>query len=250
MPLPNTFASLTQPQMIQLDQNFAAIGALTAIPCTVSGTNSLTFAPSANTPTVSAYTNYQPFSGISPSANTGGVTINVGSLGVRNVYKDTPGGPVALTGGEIGIGTLIYAVYDFALNAGAGGFHLVGGRPVPAAQFAASSAITSSVGVTLSAAQLTGNGTGQGVILRQGSPSGGFSDQTPTATLIVGALPGAIVSTLFRCRVVNTSGQTETLTAGTSVSLFGTTTTSTGATHDLLGVVAAVGGSPSVSIYG
>jgi len=124
MTLPVTFANLSSPvPLSSLDQDFAAVGALTIIPCGVTGTNSLSLTPAANTPTVSAYANYMQFSGIAAADNTGAVTAGVGSLAGLPVYKDTATGPAALTGAEIQAGNLITLVYDSALGAG-GGFHL------------------------------------------------------------------------------------------------------------------------------
>lgn len=125
MPLPVTFANLTEALLSYLDDNFAAIGALTPIPCTVTGTNTLALTANSDTPTVAAYSNYMQFSGIAAATNSGAVTAQVDSLGALNVYKDTPAGPVVLTGGEIVSGCLIELVYDSALNTGSGGFHLM-----------------------------------------------------------------------------------------------------------------------------
>lgn len=124
MALPNTFAAQTTPQMVELDQNFAALGALTAIPCTVAGTNALVLTPATNCPTVSAYVNYQSFVCAATATNTTAVTARVGSLGILPVYLDTAAGPVALSAGDIFIGNLVVLFYDAALNSGAGGFHL------------------------------------------------------------------------------------------------------------------------------
>lgn len=44
--------------------------------------------------------------------NTGAMTLNVNSSGATNVYKPTPSGPVALTGGEVIAGNYIEAVFD------------------------------------------------------------------------------------------------------------------------------------------
>jgi hypothetical protein len=44
--------------------------------------------------------------------NTGPTTLNVHSTGVTNVFKQTPLGPVALSGNEIVAGQLIEAIYD------------------------------------------------------------------------------------------------------------------------------------------
>ena len=124
MALPWQFASLATIQSIYWDDNFAALGALTPIPCSVTGTNTLALAPLANTPTVVSYANYSLFTGIVSVTNSGAVTAQVGSLAALNVYKDTFAGPVLLTGGELVANTAIGLLYDSALNTGAGGFHL------------------------------------------------------------------------------------------------------------------------------
>lgn len=247
MSLPFSFGAVTTAQTPWLDSNFAALGALTAIPCAVAGTNTLTLTPQASTPTIAAYVNYQPFSGIAANTNGSAVTAQVGGLAALNVYKDTASGPIALSGGEITAGNLIYLTYDGALNTGSGGFHLMPAGPTAAAAQSGTSTISSTPGVTLTAAQVTGNGTGQAIILRQGSPVGGYNDQTPAASAIIAAIAGAVTNTVFRIRVVNTSGQTQTLTAGASVTVAGTATTATATTHDFLGVVT---GASTVTIYG
>ncbi len=125
MTLPILFAAVTAATGAQLDQNFEAVGLLGVIPCAVLGTNTLTLTPAAQaTPTVGAYQNYMVFSGIAAHANTGAVTAAVAGLAALGVYKDTGAGPAALAGGEIQPGNLILLLYDTALNAGAGGFHL------------------------------------------------------------------------------------------------------------------------------
>lgn len=125
MPLPNSFTSVTEATGAELDDNFAAVGALTVIPCTVSGTDTLTLAPLSNTPAISAYANHIRFSGIAVADNTGATTARIGALGALNVYKDSPAGPVALQGGEIITDCAFTLIYDSALNSGAGGWHLV-----------------------------------------------------------------------------------------------------------------------------
>ena len=77
-----------------------------------------------NTPSVPSYANYAVFSGVAAATNTGGTTVAVNSLSALTVYKDTVAGPVALSGGEIVAGNVLYLIYDSALNTGAGGFHL------------------------------------------------------------------------------------------------------------------------------
>src|SRR6266852_3503590 len=114
--------------LVALDNNFITYGALVQIPCSITGTNTLTLTQNAvglvPTPTIAAYTTDMLFSGIAAATNTGAVTATVGSVGFINVYKDTAAGPVVLTGQEIVAGNAISLRFDSALNSGAGGFHL------------------------------------------------------------------------------------------------------------------------------
>jgi len=134
--------------LVALDNNFTTFGALVPIPCTISGTNTLTFTQNAGglvpTPTISTYTNGMLFTGVATATNTGTVTATVGSVGALNVYKDTASGPVLLSGNEIIINNAISLRYDPALNSGAGGFHLTSS--------------TQNVGLAISAASLQVNG--------------------------------------------------------------------------------------------
>lgn len=125
MALPIAFSNNTSPTGPQLDGNFAAVGALTVIACLVSGTNALVLTPNANSPTVVAYANYGRYSGVAVSSNTAASTARIGGLAALPVYRDTPAGPVALSGNEIIAGCAFTLIYDSALNAGSGGFHLV-----------------------------------------------------------------------------------------------------------------------------
>jgi len=121
MALPYAFAGVTRATGAQLDANFAALGALTPIPCTASGSNTITLAQNANTPAISAYSNYMQFTAVAAQTNTGAATGKVGALATLSIYKPSPAGPVALTGGEIVAGTALTLLYDSALN----GFHLM-----------------------------------------------------------------------------------------------------------------------------
>jgi hypothetical protein len=160
-----SFAAVTTATGAQLDANFAALGSLTAIPCTMAGANTITMTPDtgSNTPAVTAYRNYSLFTGIVASTNTGAVTIQVGSLAALNAYKDSPAGPVALSGGEMIAGNAVTAEYDSALNAGAGGFRVytstafAGGTITSPLVLLGATGSLSSVGVTLSSTLLTGN---------------------------------------------------------------------------------------------
>lgn len=84
---PGPYASLTNPNMSNLDQSIAALGAMGVIPCTATGTNTIALAPNANTPSLSGYANYQLFSFVAAATSTGAVQVSVASLGNLNLYK-------------------------------------------------------------------------------------------------------------------------------------------------------------------
>lgn len=121
------FAAATSATGAQLDGNFDAAGLLGTVPCQVAGTNALTLTPyttpTIGTPPVALQAQVR-FSGIAAATNSGAVTANCGGLGALAVYKDTSGGPAALTGSEIVGGNYFVLAYDAALNSGAGGYHL------------------------------------------------------------------------------------------------------------------------------
>ena len=52
MSLPFAFAAVSTATGQNLDDDFAAVGALGVIPCTAAGTNAIILTPNANTPTV------------------------------------------------------------------------------------------------------------------------------------------------------------------------------------------------------
>lgn len=72
----------------------------------VSGTNTITAAAS---PTLPAYAAGQIFMFAAAGANTGGVTLNVDSLGATNIYKGS--GATALGAGDIPAGSIVLVTY-------------------------------------------------------------------------------------------------------------------------------------------
>ncbi len=119
------FASLTNPSLPELDTNFEIVSAQAPIPCTVSGTNSLTFTQIAQQSyTVTAYQQGMQLSGVAVATNNGASNAQLGSLAGLSIYKDSLAGPVLLAGGEIVNGCAFTLQYDSALSAGAGGWHL------------------------------------------------------------------------------------------------------------------------------
>jgi len=124
------FANDTTPALSDLDQNFNAVFVLTPIPCSVSGTNTLTLiqnAPNqAASGAIAAYENGLQLCGVAVQTNTGSATAGIdGSLPQLNIYKDSVAGPVLLAGGEIVQNCAFTLRYDSTLNSNAGGWHLV-----------------------------------------------------------------------------------------------------------------------------
>lgn len=125
------FANDTTPALADLDQNFNAFGALAPIPCSIAGTDVLTFtqngAGQAASIALTAYQNQVQICGIAAATNTTTVTAGAGALAQLPVYKATLAGPAALVGGEIVLGNSITLRYDSSLNSGNGGWHLISG---------------------------------------------------------------------------------------------------------------------------
>jgi hypothetical protein len=246
MPLPNTFAASNSPDLLWLDENFATLGFFVVVPAVVAGTNTITITPVANAPTVVGPTEYQIYAGVyTAAANTGACTAQVVGLSAYPVFKLGGSGPVALTGGELIFGNLCLFAWDSNLPS-VGGWVLIN-PALPPLPMGGTSSITSTTGVTMTAAEMTGAGSGQGLISRAGSPSGGINDQSDTAAHIITALAGSTTNTIFRFRVTNTSGQTVTLTTNTGITLSGPVTTADGTSHDFIGIVTGAG---AVSIIG
>lgn len=82
--------------------------------------------------------------------NTGATTLNVASTGVKNVYRQSPTGPVAMSGGEIVAGNLINATYDGTQ------YQVEGASPQ---QLVATGTLADFVGVTIPSGWLAADGT-------------------------------------------------------------------------------------------
>lgn len=132
MALPRSFANQANPVMSWLDQNFAAIGESLYIGCTVAGSaNAIVLTPTTGRPAVEGYTQLQGYSFFATSNNTGATTLQLSGLGVLSVFKSTASGAAALVAGDVRAGNYYVAVYNSALNSGAGGFLLFGIAGLP-----------------------------------------------------------------------------------------------------------------------
>lgn len=125
MTLPVTFGPLTAASMGQLDQNFNAVGALTTIQCSSTGTNAIVLTPAANQPVVNAYGLPNPlkFGFTAPNASTSSVTLEIGAIGFLPVY--TANG-VQATSGTLQAGVYYEVTYTTGsiYNSGSGAWVL------------------------------------------------------------------------------------------------------------------------------
>lgn len=123
------FANDTTPALSDLDQNFNAAFLLTPVPCSVGGTNTLTFtqngAGQAASGVIAAYANGLQICGVAAQTNSGAVTAQLGTLAAFNVYKDSITGPIVLAGSEIIQNCALTLRYDSSLNSNVGGWHLI-----------------------------------------------------------------------------------------------------------------------------
>src|SRR5258708_40012863 len=123
MTLPVTFATLAagNQNLALIDTQFAAIGALSVIPCTATGQNAVVLTPNANTPIITGYTDLTPvFAWKQAQTSSGAVTIQVIGQPALNAYKNN--GQTAMGSGDLQAGFAYQAVALASLNGGAGGF--------------------------------------------------------------------------------------------------------------------------------
>lgn len=126
MTLPHIFGPIaggTQIPLSFLDDNFNALGAMTIIPCTASGTNAISLTPLANTTAPAAYANYQMFGFVAANTSTGALTAAFLALGARNVYLAN--GTTQAGSGDIVAGVFYIVAFNSVLNGGAGGFEIM-----------------------------------------------------------------------------------------------------------------------------
>jgi hypothetical protein len=95
-------------------------------PCNASGTNVITLTPLTASPLIEKYTDYEVFSFVAANTSTGSVTMTVvprdGSLATLKAYKTN--GSAQAGSGDVVSGSLYLAIYNDALDSGAGGFVL------------------------------------------------------------------------------------------------------------------------------
>ena len=182
------FENNLQNSLVALDVNTQTLSAAAPIACSVSGTNTLTLTQNAvgmvPSSTLSLYSTNQTFYGIATATNTGPCTATVGSIGFLNIYKDTPSGPQALSGGEIIINNAFSLRYDPALNSGSGGFHLLSTTEITGAAISPASVQVN--GQSTLTNLLSGNSP---TLTFTAAPGWGSQDQTFTLTGLPPSVP-------------------------------------------------------------
>jgi hypothetical protein len=102
------------------------VGMNRVTPCNATGTNVVTLTPLDSSPLVKAYADYEIYTFVAANNSTGAVTMTVvprdGALATLKAYID--GGSTQANSGDITAGRLYFAIYNDALDAGAGGFVL------------------------------------------------------------------------------------------------------------------------------
>src|SRR5579885_1219931 len=120
----NVFATApggSQIPLVQLDQNFNAVGAMGITQCTATGTNSIVLTPFTNQPSVNnPPQNLQRFSFIAAGTSTGSVTVQIAGGGIFNLYL--PGGAVQVGANGVALNSAYDIMFVSSLNNGAGGF--------------------------------------------------------------------------------------------------------------------------------
>lgn len=95
-------------------------------PCNATGTNVITLTPLTASPLIEKYQDYELFSFVAANTSDGSVTATVmprkGTLATLKVYKTN--GSAQAGSGDVVSGSLYLAIYNDALDAGAGGFVL------------------------------------------------------------------------------------------------------------------------------
>lgn len=95
-------------------------------PCDASGTNVITLVPMTASPLIEKYVDYEVYSFVAANTSSGSVTMTVtprsGTLATLKAYKTN--GTAQAGSGDVVSGSLYLAIYNDALDSGAGGFVL------------------------------------------------------------------------------------------------------------------------------
>jgi hypothetical protein len=117
--------NLTEHGLQTLNQYYNFINGMNRMtPCNAAGTNIITLTPLTASPLIEAYVDYEVYSFVAANTTSGVVTMTVvprkGTLATLKAYKTS--GAAQATTNDIVAGSLYLAIYNDALDAGAGGF--------------------------------------------------------------------------------------------------------------------------------
>jgi hypothetical protein len=190
MALRTTYANLAdglQPFSIW-DQSLADMGNLGTIPCTAVGTNTIVLTPVAAAFSPSpTYGASNQFSFVAAGTSTNSVTVNVGGLGAKNLYKSDG---VTQVGASSLISGYFYEIaYGATLNSGSGGFYLLPSAANSLHLVIYTVAPAGSSASDKAGADFVGNGTSDQVAINAAIAAAGVSN----AKVIM--LPGAYTLT-------------------------------------------------------
>jgi hypothetical protein len=112
-------------QLLEAFRNYI-VGGNRVIPCSASGTNVITLTPNDSSPLLEKYVDHEIFSFMAAATSTGSVTALVvartGNLSTLKAYIS--GGATQAGAGDVEQNKLYLAIYNSALDTGAGGFVL------------------------------------------------------------------------------------------------------------------------------
>ena len=120
-----TTGCLTDHGLTILNQWYNSIVGMNKLtPCNATGTNTITLTPLAASPLIEAYADYEVYTFVAANTTSSTVTMTVvpkkGTLSTLKAYKSN--GATQANTGDIVAGSLYFAIYCDALDAGAGGF--------------------------------------------------------------------------------------------------------------------------------
>jgi hypothetical protein len=110
-------------QLLNQWYNFI-VGMNRLTPCNASGTNVISLTPLASSPLITGYVDYEVYTFVAANGSTGSVTMTVvpdtGTLATLKAFKTS--GASQAGNADIVAGSLYFAIYNDALDSGAGGF--------------------------------------------------------------------------------------------------------------------------------
>lgn len=110
-------------QLLNQYYNFI-VGMNRLTPCNATGTNIITLTPLASSPLIAGYIDYEVYTFVAANGSTGSVTMTVvpqiGTLATLKAYKTNGSAQAGNT--DIVAGSLYFAIFNDALDSGAGGF--------------------------------------------------------------------------------------------------------------------------------